>query len=167
MIGGASALALLLSVSVVVALLESEETFAPDTPEGTVQTFMRAIQEDDFQAGYTLLSTQLKETCTVDQLFGAHFGFSHRFRDSRITHEDTTTVDTMTVVSVRIAEFRNDGPFVTSESGYAQNYTLRQEDGNWRFSTFPWPVFGCGSVKAPQPAEVVEPVAATTPQPKK
>ena len=167
MIGGAGALVILLIVSVVVALLESEETFAADTPEGTVQTFMRALQEDDFQASYALLSAQLKETCTVDQLFGARFGFGHRFQDSRITHEDTTTVDTMTVVTVRIAEFRNDGPFVTSESGYTQNYTLRQEDGSWRFSTFPWPVFGCGSVKTPPPAPAVtEPTAVPTPQPK-
>ena len=167
MIGGAAALAILLIVSVVVALLESEETFAADTPEGTVQTFIRAIQEDDFQAGYTLLSAELKETCTVEQLFGSRFGFDDRFRDGRITHEYTTTIDNTTVVAVRVAEFRNEGPFVTSESAHVRNYTLRQEDGNWRFSDFPWPLIHCSPVKVPSSSEVIEPTDVTTPQPEK
>ena len=42
-------------------------------------------------------------------------------------------------------------------------YTLRQEEGQWRFSQFPWPMFNCGPIKIPAPAPaVVEPTPAPT-----
>jgi hypothetical protein len=150
-----------------VALSESEETFAAGTPEMAVQSFIKAFEGEDFQASYELLSNGLKDRCTVDQMFGWQGGFNDRFRDSRITLEDTTMVASTTVVAVRITEFRNGGPFDTSESSYVQRYTLRQEEGQWRFSQFPWPMLNCGPVKisAPTPA-VVEPTPAPTPQPK-
>ena len=164
-IGGAAVLALLLVASVIVALSESEETFAAGTPESAVQSFIKAFDDEDFQASYELLSNGLKDRCTVDQMFGWQGGFNDRFRDSRITLEDTTVVASTTVVAVRITEFRNGGPFDTSESSYVQRYTLRQEEGQWRFSQFPWPMFNCGPVKIPAPAPaVVEPTPAPTSQ---
>ncbi|HIM17779.1 MAG TPA: hypothetical protein EYM27_10125, partial [Dehalococcoidia bacterium] len=108
-IGGAAVLALLLVASVIVALSESEETFAAGTPEMAVHSFIKAFEDEDFQASYELLSNGLKDRCTVDQMFGWQGGFNDRFRDSRITLEDTTVVASTTVVAVRITEFRNGG----------------------------------------------------------
>ena len=167
-IGGVAALALLLIVSVVVALLESEESFAADTPEGAVQSFLRSIEDEDFQAVYTLLSADLKERCSIEQIFGSRGFFNERFRDSRITHEDTTTIDSTTVVTIRISTFRNSGPFGdpfgTSEYSYEQRYTLRQEEGQWRFVEYPWPLFNCGHTRFELPRPVViEPTRVPTP----
>ncbi|MCH8311144.1 MAG: hypothetical protein IIB17_11705 [Chloroflexi bacterium] len=170
MIGGGAALALLLIVSVVVALLESEESFAADTPEGAVQSVLRSIEDEDFQAVYTLLSADLKERCSIEQIFGSRGFFNERFRDSRITHEDTTTIDSTTVVTIRISTFRNSGPFGdpfgTSEYSYEQRYTLRQEEGQWRFVEYPWPLFNCSRHEiAPLRPAVVDPTPVPTPVP--
>ena len=162
-------MALLLIVSVVVALLESEESFAADTPEGTVQSVLRAIEGEDFQTVYTLLSAELKEECSVEQIFGSSRFFDERFRDSRITHEDTITVDSTTVVTIRISAFRNSGPFGdpfgTSEYSYEQRYTLRQEEGQWRFVEYPQALTDCATRQiVPRRPVVVEPTPVSTPR---
>ena len=163
-------MALLLIVSVVVALLESEESFAADTPEGAVQSFLRSIEDEDFQAVYTLFSAELKERCSIEQIFGSHGFFNtERFRDSRITHEDTITVDSTTVVTIRISAFRNSGPFGdpfgTSEYSYEQRYTLRQEEGQWRFVEYPQALTDCATRQiVPRRPVVVEPTPVSTPR---
>lgn len=164
LIGGGVALALLLTVSVVVALLESEESFAADTPEGTVQSLLRSIEDEDFQSAYSLLSVELKKQCPIEQIFGSRGYFDERARDSRITHEQTTNVDSTTVVTVRISAFRNSGPFGTAESSYLQRYPLSQEDGQWRFVEYPWPLFNCGPIEIATPRPVaVDPTPVPTP----
>jgi len=147
LMGGGAALALLLIVSVVVALLESEQSFEAGTPEGAVQSFLRSIEGEDFQTAYTLLSAGLKETCSLDRLFASsRYSFS-KSQDSRITHENTTTIDSTTIVTVRMSSFRNSGPFGYSESSHDQRYVMRQEEGEWRFVEYPWPLYDCGPAR--------------------
>jgi hypothetical protein len=164
LIGGGTALAILLIVSVVLAVKESEVSFAADTPEGAVQLVLRSMQDEDFQTAYSLLSEDLKAQCSLEHILGSRGYFDERSRDSRITHEDTTTVNSTTVVTVRISTFENSGPFGTSEYSYPQRYVLKQEDSQWRFVEFPWPLFNCGPVRVPAPAP--QEVVIVTPVPK-
>ena len=75
----AAALALLLVASVVVAVLESEEPFEAGTAEAAVQDFLRAVADDEFETVYGFLSAELREECSVEQVFASPFRSRPRF----------------------------------------------------------------------------------------
>ena len=150
-------LVLLLVASVVVAVLEREEPFEAGPPEAAVQDLLRAVEEDEFETAYGLLSAELREECSAERVFGAPFRFKRQFEGNRITLEQTTEVGETTFVTVRISSFERDGPFGSSENSFLQRYALRQAEGEWQFVEFPWPLFQCGQSKlAPEPP--MEPV---------
>lgn len=148
----AVALALLLVASVVVAVLEKEESFQAGTAAAAVQDFLRAVEEDEFEAAYGLLSAELREECSAEQVFGMPLRYRAQFDQNRITLEQTNEVGGATFVTVRVSSFRRDGPFGSSENLFLQRFALRQTDGEWRFVEFPWPLFRCGQPRlAPEP----------------
>ena len=61
MIGAASALGVLLVVSVVVALLERETEFEAGTPEAKVQSFLQAMDESEYEDAYSMLTSSLQQ----------------------------------------------------------------------------------------------------------
>ena len=148
----AVALVLLLVASVIVAALEREEPFEAGTAEAAVQDFLRAVEEDDFETAYALLSEELREECPAEQVFGQPFHYRRQFDENRITLEQTSEVGGSTLVTLRVSSFQRDGPFGGSENSFLQRYALRRVDDQWRFVEFPWPLFQCGAAKP-----VVEP----------
>jgi len=164
----AVALVLLLVASVIVAALESEEPFEAGTPEAAVQDFLRAVEEDELETAYGLLSAELREECSAEQVFSVSFGYRHQFDQNRITLEQTSEVGGSTLVTVRVASFQRDGPFGGSENSFLQRYALRRMDDQWQFVDFPWPLFQCGPPKrVVEPAEPVRrpPEPSPTPAP--
>ena len=166
LIGGATALGTLLVVAVVVALLEQDETLPEGTPEAVVQQFLQAIQSEEFELAHSFLSEDLKNECAAEQFFAPPFRAYPplRLADERITLRDTTTIGDSTFVDVRVTRFRSSdpfdsGPFGRSESSYEQRYTLQQIDGEWRFTSYPWPSYSCAPVH-------IEPVARPTAVPR-
>ena len=173
LIGGGVFLGALLVASVIVALLNNEESFDEDTPEATVQRYLKGIESRDIQITFDLLSEDLKRDCTLEDFGGNFSPFRERLTNDRVSLERTTMLDGTAFVTVRISNFSRNGPFGISEpfgnsdSSYTQNYTLKQEDGTWKFSEFPsYPghFFRCDTLPArpvvpppPPPAERVEP----------
>ena len=154
----AVALALLLVASVVVAVLEREEPFESGTADAAVQDLLRAVEEDELETAYGLLSTELREECSAEQVFSQPLRYRQQFEGNRITLEQTDEVGGATLVTVRISSFQRDGPFGSSENSFLQRYALRQTEGEWRFVEFPWPLFQCGrSELAPPPVRAREP----------
>ena len=49
LIGGGIFLALLLAASIIVALVQQEEELPEGTPEAAVQSYLRAIEAEDYQ----------------------------------------------------------------------------------------------------------------------
>jgi hypothetical protein len=144
----------LLVASVVVAVLEREEPFEAGTAEATVQAFLRAIEDDEFETVYGLLSADLREDCLAEQVFGFPYRYRDQFNQNRITLERTNEVGGVTLLTVRISSFERDGPFGSSENSFLQRYALRQTDDQWRFVEFPWPLFHCGQRKLAPPPPV-------------
>ena len=172
LIGGALFLLALLIASVVVAILEKEEPLPEGTPEATVQHFVEAVEDDDLQAVYDALSTDLQEECPIEEFFGGAPPGELRLRGDRIILEGTRTLDSSAFVTVRITEFHGSGPFGASESSFEQRFSLRKEEGRWRFADYPWPFFRCGPFKPfPEPRrealppERIEPEPTRTPAP--
>ena len=134
----------LIVVSVVVATLNRNRQatlFPEDTPEGTVQRYLLAIDEDDGEAAYSYLSSELQEDCTYQ-----HFRNStqrYKAQDMRVTLEGTEPLNGRVEVRVEITQVHVNPPFGSSESSYPAYYILEQEDEGWRFAEPPWPMNYC------------------------
>ncbi len=144
LIGAGVLLGGLLTAAVIVALLEREDTLPEGSPEAAVQSFLLSLEDDDFEASYDFLSAGLKEDCEIDDLFGSTVRFDGRPESDRITLDKTTLFNGTAVVTVRLTQFRGSGPFGSSESSHLQRYSLVQEDSEWKFKEYPWPLFRCG-----------------------
>ena len=152
LIGGAAFLAALLVASVIVVLVETETQLEEGTAEAAVQGFLKAVETDDFKLAYSFLSKELKADCPLEEFFGGSRFPERRLKGDRITLEDTTAVGDAVFVTVRVTSFQSREPFGPSESSFEQRFTLVQDEGEWRFTDYPWPFFRCGAFE-PVPAE--------------
>ena len=151
LLGGAVLLGALLIASVAVALMKREESLPEGTPGATVQSFLLAVEAEEYTLAHGLLAEDLKAECALDQFFGTARPPESRLKNDRVTLERTKTVDDTAFVTVRITRFHGSGPFGASESSFEERFTLRREAGQWRFSEYPWPFFSCGPYKPEQP----------------
>ncbi len=168
LIGAGVLLGALLIAAVTVALLEQEDMLPEGSPEAAVQSFLLSLEEDDFGASYDFLSAELKGECEIDDLFGSTMRSDGRLENNRITLDKTTFVTEGTaIVIVRLTQFRGSGPFGSSESSFQQRYSLVEEEGEWKFKEYPWPLFRCGPFKpVPEPRPLLESrPGAVPPQP--
>ena len=150
LIGGGVFLAALLAGSVAAALLERDASFPEGSAEAVVQRYVRAVEEDDWEAAHALLSAELREECPVEELFADRGGWApyrvvHRGDrgDRRVTLEETRTLGETLLVTVEVTESRFEGPFGTSSWSYEVQYSLTEEDSEWRFSEYPDPFYDC------------------------
>ncbi len=164
LIGGGIFLVALLVASIVVALLEGEETFPEGSTEKAVQDYLRAAEDDDFETAYAFLSAALKEDCAIEELAAGNVPGRGGLGDGRITLEKTDTVGTTVFVTVRVASIRDSGPFGTTESSFEQRFSLTEQDGQWRLTQYPWPFFRCGPFK-PEPAPRPPPPTVVSAEP--
>ena len=155
LIGAGVFLAALLAASVIVAVLEKEETLPEGTPEAALQSFLKAVETDDLEAAYDFLSGDLKAECSVEKFLGTTVRSKSELRDERITLLGTKTIKDTVLVTVRVTQLRRSGPFGTSESSFEQRFTLRQEEDQWRFVEYPRPFFECQLVRERRPPEPV------------
>ena len=160
LMGGAAFLGALLVASIAVALLVRGEPPPEGTPEATVRHFLTALEDEDYELAHGFLSEELKEECTVERFAGGSISMRDRLEDERVTLEGTSTVKDTVFVTARVTRFRGGGPFGASESSYEQRFTLRQEQGEWRFTQYPWPLYRCNPYEPPPP-----PRATPTPRP--
>ena len=143
LIGAAVVLAVLLVASIVLALTSRETEFAPGTPERAVQDLLRAAENEDIETAYGMLSAELQEKCELKNYAdGGRYRFDDD-RDIRATLRDTKVVDDITFVNVRVTRFYGSGPFDSGESSYNRRFELRQENGEWKFTDYPWPYDYC------------------------
>ena len=144
LIGGGAILGLLIVASVVAAVLQKEAEFAPGSPEAAVQDYLRALEEDDFQAVHDALSPELRDKCSIEDVFGDMEDIhSWRPEDKRITLEEVRTLNDTTFVEIRIVELRGGGPFGPSEYAFEETFALQQFDGEWKLSQNLLPYFNC------------------------
>ncbi len=162
LIGSGGFLAVLLIVSIILALQEQEVTLSEGTPEGVVQQYLAAVESEDFETAYGLFSSELREDCTLQDLAGSSLRFDDRLQRSRIVLDKATSLEDGAFVTVHVTEFSGRGAFGTSEWTHTEQFSLAREGEEWRFNKLPWPSFGCprNSLEPPRP------VTAATPEPK-
>lgn len=145
LIAGGAALAALMTISVILALVDSEAQFPTDSPEAAVQRMLRAAEDGDGEAIYAMLSETLRGKCPAENFLDANaYGYGGG-GDIQAVLEDTKSVNGATVVSVNVRRFDyGDSVFYGGGGyGYHENYRLAQEGGEWKFTDYPWPYGYC------------------------
>ena len=155
----AAAVILLAIVAVVIALVTGggERLLSEGSPEGMVQRFLLTMEEGDYKEAYDYLGAELKDNCIYDDFLDQRN--RGKIEEIQASLVRTDTFDDRAEVTVAITQFRTSGPFLdpfeSRTNSYQQTYLLRQEEGQWRLSHMPWPVYWC-----PRPEPPREPIPA-------
>jgi hypothetical protein len=121
-----------------IALFREPVVLDGDTPEGTVQAFLQAIADKDFDAARGYLSAGLQEECTVTDIASAGPYESFTATLGRV---DDLDEGALVYVSLRLGIDSSLDTY-TIDPG---PYRLQQESGEWGIAEVAWPYFffGC------------------------
>ena len=163
--GITAAVGALVVVSLVVALATGSGE-APlldeDTPEGTVQRYVRALQDADYATAHALLDEVAREHCPIEdyrrqQRFDSQDDVRTRLGTTRPAGDDVE-------VTVHVTRFSASPPFGVSESTSDFRYLLTETAGGWRIIDAPWP-FGCRVGREIREIPTSDPTPTPTPAP--
>ena len=143
LVGIGVAVVAVMALSIVVAIVaDGEQEFDAGTPEATAQGYLRALRDRDAAAAVGLFTSELRSRCDAEQVRE-----SYRYgRDFRATIRGTHEGDSVTEVDVRITEQQGEPLFGSSEYRHDEIFVLEREDGEWRISEPPWPLFSCSRI---------------------
>lgn len=124
-------------------LIDREEaTYPPNTPEGTVQRYLQAVNDEDTDTALALLAEENTTACMED-------GLRERLRysysdDTRVRLGDVEEIDAQTViVTVGVTHVRQPDLFQLPDEGYTSEHTfalVRSTDGFWLLLDADWPI---------------------------
>ncbi len=127
----------IIAILSVIALTRKPLELDPDTPEGTVQAYLQAIADKDYDDAYSYLSTDIQRDCSPTDIannvyydtFNAVLGDINEFGDS---------------VTVEASIQFGATPLDPGIDGYYERFSLMEEDGEWVITLDPWPYFTYG-----------------------
>jgi hypothetical protein len=139
LIGVVVALLLAGGVFAVVASRQPEASFPPGSPEETVATYLRLLQDGRLEEAHALTAFEQPREGHGP---GTREGFVERFErwsetPHRVTLLRASTAGDSATVTVEISAFRPGtvgGPFSAPESTAQQTFTLVRRDGAWRIT---------------------------------
>lgn len=128
---------LLIAVSLFVTSNREATKYAPDTPEGVVQLYLKAIIEGkhDKAADYFVADSE----CDASDIDRAYV--SDTLRVNLVSSEIDGNAAYVKIEA-------NLGSSTLFESGYNESHTYRltRESSNWRLLGIPWPLWDCGEI---------------------
>lgn len=137
---GGRSLALVVGVILVVAVaaaaiftsMRPSPDLDPSTPEGTVQEFFQAIQEDDWDGLRAFLTPALQSDCEASELA--------EFQDDidRAVIADVDTVGSDTIVEVRVSRVVVSDPLSPYSYEETFHFVLTPDNGGYLVSELPW-----------------------------
>ena len=152
--GVALVILVIIVLSVVVALVNrprEADLLLENTPEGTVQRYLLAVEREESRGAYEYLAPALQERCEFKSFQDSTRRIGRRAggtaEDLRVTLEDTKVNNGSVEVRVRITRFRVSPPFDVSEYSHVRHFTLEKVDETWRFVEAPWPMYRCPEPK--------------------
>lgn len=144
MIGTVLGVLIVAAAAVVVGTVRRPADLPPDSPEGLVQRYLRAVADGDLMAIRDTYTPELRRRCERE-----HAGRRPFFPDARPSFEadllSTREVDEETAeVRVRITEFSGEPPF---GDGYdhTEVFVVDGGTGSWRLADASWPYYVCTS----------------------
>lgn len=130
-------LALVAAFAVVGALVANSRqiTVDPSSPEGVVQSYLRAVIDGDGPRAVEYLEPQSK--CTADDF--TRYQVTN-ISEVRLVESDINGSDAKVAVDLEMGGNGLMGDVWRDR----QNFALKNIDGQWRISGTPWPMFECG-----------------------
>lgn len=122
---------LVVAALTVVALLREPVTLDPSTPEGTVQIYLQALADNDFEAALDQTTDDIQQECSAQDISDNFY-----YDSFTATLGETRELGTVTVVEVAINQ--SDAGFA---DGYFEQMELTDEGGSWAITGDPWPYF--------------------------
>lgn len=124
-------------VALIVVLASRQSTTQLDqgTPEATVQQYLQAVSDRNFDQALEFLSEDSK--CTVEDFDRAYIQESLRIGLTESSANQETAVVTVSIQSSNGDPF---GGTYTEE----RNFRLVNSDGEWKITGTPWPNYECG-----------------------
>jgi hypothetical protein len=163
LIAAGLALLLLIGASIAVGLRGPSATeFPAGSPEGTVQAFIRAVEEQDANALRALLSPGAQQRCELGDIRNA-LRYPEE-RDLRVTLRDTRVTTDRAEIRVRVTENTGAGPFDSGSYDHEETFDLVRFNDQWLIEQPTWPIY-C----PPRPvtdAPTATPPLTPTPSPK-
>jgi hypothetical protein len=127
-------------VAGVVGAHRSAPTLDPNTPQGVVQEYLKAVLAEDYAAAATLLSST--SGCHLADVSSANVSSS-----ARIVLHDTVVDGDTAVVTLDVTEGADGGPFGDSGYTHTERITAERDGGAWKISGSPWLLYLCRSTK--------------------
>ncbi len=160
LVGTAVVVAALVIASLAVGVLAGGDAdpLPEDSPEGVVQRYLLALEDDDFRAAYEHLGADLRQACSLQELREQTRWLGERGR--RVLLEDAEETEGRAFVTVRITTISTDAPFTPTESAFTVDYVLERQDDAWRFTESPWPLGHCRLSPTPTPTATPTAIAA-------
>jgi hypothetical protein len=161
-------LALVIGGSIAAGSTRRGETeFPPDSPEGAVQRYVRALEAEDALAIRETLSPAAQQRCEISDIRNAM-----RYpdeRDLRVTLRDSRITGDRAEVKVRVTENSGSGPFDSGSYDHEETFDLVRIEARWLIDQPTWPVY-CPPLGAPRgiapaipPPGVPPPASTATP----
>lgn len=127
---------LLIAVLTVVALARDPVRLDPTTPEGTVQGYLQAIGDDDYESALEVLDPDGPGTCVAADI--ARSAPGEPFTATLLEDRSDVGADEA-IIAVRL-RFGTDDVF---GSGWdtVETFDLVSKNGSWRITGQPWPYF--------------------------
>ena len=134
---GVAVIVLLAVVAAVVSATRSAPTYGEGTPERTVQRFLTAVLDDDYETAAGLLAED--SSCDVED-----FDQSYLPDDVRVVlHGVDVEADRSARVHVEVV-FGGGDPFGGSEYSEDHGFRLTKSGEEWSIEGVPWPLYECG-----------------------
>lgn len=134
----ASLTIVLIAIAAVLSATHKSKTLSADSPEGVIQMYLKnvIVGKNDLAASYFSSDS----VCKASDIDRAYFP-----EDFRVNLVNTEITGDRAYVKVDI-NYASGGPF---DSGYSekQNYRLIKENGRWKISGIPWPLYDCGVIE--------------------
>jgi hypothetical protein len=133
-------LAVAVAAAAIVTSLRPSPELDPNTPEGTVQAFFRAVEADDWDGVRALLSSPLQQECEASELA--------QFRDDvdRAVIAEVDAAGSETIVEVRVSRVVVDDPLNPYTYEDTFQFVLTDDSGRLAVSELPWQ-FSCEGVR--------------------
>lgn len=119
-----------------IALLREQVLLDPTTPEGTVQEYLQAISDEDFDRAFETLDPESFEGCTPSDI--QRSGWDENFTAS-LPETSEPPVGERIFVDVTM-HFGGGGPFNGGWDSF-ETFVLVSNDGFWWITEDPWPYF--------------------------
>lgn len=124
-------------VAAIVTSLRPVEDLDPNTPEGAVQAFFRAIEAKGYDEAYALLSAELAVDCSATDLATYISDFD------RVVIDDVIATGSVTLVKVQVRHVDATDPLNPYTYTEVLDFEVDRENGRPVISWLPWP-FYCG-----------------------